>query len=135
MAPPIRILDLDSLANRPVVVIDEKEYRLLTPSLLPPLDSYRMKQYSARIDALSAKEILTPDEESEMALVLDRMCRLILIAPDEVHTKLVDNLRTEILEGFLNAPSMLLAARETSQTNPTGATPSLDSSASTEEIP
>jgi len=134
MAPPIRILDLDSLANKPVVVIDGTDYLLLTPQLLPPLDSYRLKQYGDRIEELRVKKPLTEDDEREMVKLLDQMCRLVLIAPEDVHAKLLDRQRTAVLEGFLDAPLMVLAAREASQPNQTGATPSLDLSASTEEI-
>lgn len=105
MAAPHPVLDLNNLTDHPVVRIDSVEYELLTPALLPPLDAHRYSRYSARIvKLLEQKEELTADEEKELEDLPDRMCRLVLVASDEVHKKLTSLDRTRICVTFVHRP-------------------------------
>jgi hypothetical protein len=96
MATPI--LDLDTLANRPVVIFEEREYWLRTPEILPPLKSYTLKKTIDRLAELETQKDLSDDEQKELQHIPDRLCRLVLDAPDEVHAKLSDDLRTLVVQ-------------------------------------
>lgn len=102
MAAPI--LSLDSLVDRPVVLIDQVEYELLTPALLPPLDAHRYQRYSERCLKLMDQDTLTPEEEHELEQLPDKMCRLVLVAADAVHDKLTTRERVRICATFLRRP-------------------------------
>lgn len=100
---PRQILHLDSLANRPVVVIDGKEYEILMQQMLPPLDSHRVVRIYARGEALMEAALtrdLSAEEEAELAAIPDRICRLVLVAPEEVHAALEDRQRMAIVAAF-----------------------------------
>lgn len=96
MAVPI--LNLDSLVDRPTVVIDGTEYWLVTPDILPPLDGHRLQRLMGRVMTLSGQATLSEDEERELGGLPDRLCRLVLEAPDAVHQKLDDRRRMLIAE-------------------------------------
>lgn len=136
MAAPI--LDLDTFADRPTVLIDGTEYELLTHSLLSPLDGHRMSTAYARISELMEKAALTPEEEHELEALPDRMCRMVLEAPEEVHVKLTKKQRMAILSTF---STVLPRARLESTViqgpalHPTGASSAPDSPGSTEGAP
>lgn len=169
------VLNLDRLADRPVVIIGGEEYRLYTTDLLPPLDHYRVRKLIKRIDEItlqadgSPRFDLTEAEEDELAGrevtepaadgapsgrksrtpraavrmvrrggLLDQAVRIVLDAPDAIHTRLDDRQRVEVLATF-HMPSWLLrdavpaatpAASETAI--PTGETSPADSVASTQ---
>jgi len=96
MAAPI--LDLDKLVDRPTVVIDGKEYWLLTPDILPPLDSHHFHHMWQRTSELMEKADLTDDEKAELGALPNRMCRLVLPeAPDAVHEALTDRKRMVVI--------------------------------------
>lgn len=88
MAKPI--LNLDSLIDRPVITLGEKEYWLLTPDILPPLQRHQFARDSARADALADKQDLTEEERQELAAIPNTLCRLVLDAPEDVHAGLSD---------------------------------------------
>jgi hypothetical protein len=97
MAAPI--LNLDSLVDRPTVVINDKEYWLLTLDILPPLDAHRLQFMTQRVaELLGQATPLSEDEERELKTLPDRMCRMVLDAPDDVHQALTDPKRMLIAE-------------------------------------
>jgi len=89
MAAPI--LNLDSLVDRPTVVINDKEYWLKTIDILSPLAGYELQRLMKRsgelLDDKIARE-LNEDEKKELDAIPNRACRLVLEAPDAVHTSL-----------------------------------------------
>lgn len=131
------VLNLDSLIDRPVVIIGGAEYRLWTIDLLPPLDNYRVRRLIARGDALAMKEDLTPAEQDELAGsevdvltatgtvkqrrggVMDAIVRIVLDAPADVHEKLTDKHRSEIIRTF-QMPSLDLLMKLLAAANPAG---------------
>lgn len=133
------VLNLDTLADRPVVVIGTKEYRLWSIDILPPLDNHRVRKLLKRNDELAYKDgDLTRAEEAELKKLYDEIVRIVLDAPDAVHKKLKDKQRADIIRTFL-LPSLdllmkvLAAAQGTSETtSPTGATSSQESAGSTQ---
>jgi hypothetical protein len=101
MAAPI--LNLDTLADRPVVNIDGTPYELITHDSLSPLNAHRVSRYHKRIGALLEKSEasdLTGDEESELEALPALICRLILDAPAEVQDKLTDKQRALVVSTF-----------------------------------
>lgn len=160
MASPSVVLDLDTLANRPTVIIGGHEYRLFTVDLLPPLDNYRLRKLVKRGDELSLKDDLTEAELDELAGpvvkdddgtpkttpegeklrrggLLDKIARIVIEAPIEVHEKLTDRQRVEIYQTFqvpsLHALLKLLPATAIpTEPTATGATSPPDSVASTQ---
>lgn len=123
------VLDLDTLIDRPVVVIDQKEYRLWTSDLLPPLDNHRVRKLLKRNDELALKEELTKAEEKELSTIFGEIVRIVLDAPEAVQKKLVDKQRAEIIRTF-QMPSLdllmkvLAAAQATQGTSQTTGSPS-----------
>lgn len=93
-----QILNLDSLVDRPTIIIGEKEYWLLTLDILPPLDAHRLQRWGERVTALMDKPVLTADEEAELKQLPDRMCRMVLEAPEDVLATLSDRVRMLIAE-------------------------------------
>lgn len=96
MAAPI--LDLDSLVDRPTVVIGGKEYWLITLDIMPPLDTHRLQRGMQRVAALLAQADLSADDEKELETLPDRLCRMVLDAPDDVHLGLSNRTRMLIAE-------------------------------------
>ncbi len=155
------VLNLDRLTDRPVVVINGAEHRLYTVDLLPPLENYRLRKMLKRIEELSTKEDLTDAEIDELAGpesdeteevdgetvkvrrggLLDKATRIILKAPLDVHQKLRDHQRVEIIQLF-PVPSLILkytaaatekAAEAETEPIPTGSTSAPESPASIPE--
>jgi hypothetical protein len=121
----VPVLTLDSLIDRPVVVINGSEYELMTRGGLPPLDVARLAKYSRRVEALIEKsqtEDLKATEEKELEVLPDKICRLILMAPDAVQKKLTDKQRMDITATFLTAPWWM--GRNTAPTETPTTTPS-----------
>jgi hypothetical protein len=132
------ILDLDALVSGASIRIAGTDYPLVTPTRLPPLDGHRFGRYASRIDDLSTKTDLTEAEETELAALPDRMCRLVLRAPSEVHQALDDVQRMAIVEAFMTVPptARTVGATTASPGHPsTGASPSPGSAVSTDSTP
>jgi hypothetical protein len=110
------ILDLDTLVDRPVVKIDGHEYELLTHDLLAPIDGHRMSRSYARIGVLLDQPTLSDDEERELEALPDRMCRLVLDAPDPIHAALTSKQRMAILSTFSNVLPLRPRAESTAAT-------------------
>jgi len=95
MAAPI--LNLNTLVDRPTVVLDGIEYWLLTYEVLPPLDSYQLQAMNRRVAELMKREdALSEAEILELQALPNRIAHIVLEAPDEVHAKLNDRQRMQI---------------------------------------
>lgn len=108
-APATHLLDLDTLTEHPSVIIDKHAYELTPPEALSAVEYHRIGKIAPRMFALweSATE-LTPEEEVELEQTLDRVCRIVLKAPDEVHERLTDLQRLAIYQTFLTLPQEVL---------------------------
>jgi hypothetical protein len=145
-APSPTILDLDDLTDQPMVVIDAKRYPLRAIGQLTPLEVHRHVRMGRRLDDLSTRPDLTPDEEAELERLPGQICRSILEAPDDVHAGLKDWQRMKIIGVFMqlsmpsrpNVESLSAAVVQTPTSMlalPIGATSSPDSPGSTEATP
>ncbi len=133
----VPLLTLDTLIDRPVVVIAGKEYLLITNAMLPPLAAHRIQRLSMRIDELLKQDALTKEQEDELDGIPNQMCRIILEAPDAVQKKLTDRQRMDIIGTFVMAPMLMPGMVERLKTpipvDPSiGASSSPDSSTGTE---
>ena len=94
------ILSLDTFTNREHISIDGAVYDLFGPGDLSIFDYHRLAKDSERLQKLMEKEDPSQDEERELSSSLDRICRRILDAPDEIHGKLRDSHRFAIAKVF-----------------------------------
>lgn len=109
MAAPTRktLLSLDTLEGYSVT-INGAAYRLHAPDGLPAYTYKRLSTMSVRLEALWQQEALSPEEEQELGDVLDRLCRLVLEAPDTIHGQLSDMQRLAIFQSFQMLPTATL---------------------------
>jgi hypothetical protein len=98
MADPV--LDLNTLFTRAIVRIDSAPYELRNLGELPIAHETRFDRQADQINALLAADSLTEEQDAEMSRLLDARCRAVLIAPDEVHRRLTDRQRSQILQVF-----------------------------------
>jgi len=133
-------LDLDTLANRPIVKIDGVAYPLRATEDFSILEWHRHGKEVTRFAELMNQADLTDAEGQELSILLASYCQRVLNAPADVHAKLTDGHRLRIVTVFsqlLGIAGLTLGAR-TARPKPTlaktGAAPSLDSVDSTEEI-
>lgn len=103
MAPESKgpLLDLNTFIVRPVVNIDGQAYEMVHPDEMTILDLQRQFVRGRRIAELMIKKELTTAEQVELPRILDEACRAILVgAPEEVHAKLQDGHRFDIIDAF-----------------------------------
>jgi len=96
------ILELSTLTERSTVTIDGKAYELINPEGLSIVDTNRVGKWGMRVQELYRDlENRSEEEIQELASLLDRLCRLLLPAPDEVHARLTDNQRLSVATVFI----------------------------------
>lgn len=101
MAQPV--LDLDTLIERAPVRIDGKLYEMLNPAELSILDLHRFGAAGVELASLKgagAAGDWSDEQMRSISATLDRMVRIILRAPDEVHAKLTDVHRFRVVNAF-----------------------------------
>lgn len=105
---PAPLLNLDTIAPPASVVIDGTPYAILAPDALNVLDFRRLQRLIGRLNTLDAQELLTDDEGAELQHLFNAICRIVLLAPAEVHDKLTDLQRIAIYGSFAQLPSNVL---------------------------
>ena len=103
--PPPRtskpLLSLDTLVERRYVKIDGGDYELLSPKELGLIEYHRIGRQVGRVEDLVNKtEDLSEDDNRALHSTLDSLCRLILLAPDEVQKRLGDHHRIGLVFAF-----------------------------------
>lgn len=139
--PQFDTLDLTTLVERPKVRIDGELFELRHPDELSIVEQLRLEKMSQRavhlIDEMrAAAEGPSEEQQQELAAVMDKTCRLVLVAPDSVHAKLREPHRSAISRAFsvLQRASLRAAgANQDAEATPitTGVNSSPDSVAST----
>lgn len=117
---PTPLLSLETLEGY-TVTVDGQSYRLFAPDALPAFTYKRLSTLSVRLEALWQQEALSAAEERELSDVLDRLCRIVLEAPEGVHGRISDMQRLAIFQTFQKLPSATL--RRMRQQNAAGARP------------
>lgn len=112
------VLDLNTLVERSTIRIDGKLYELKNAGELSLLDYQRVVRCGVEI-----RDKLKRDEDAELSDAevtagsksLDSLCRLILVAPTEVHDRLQDGHRIAIMKVFtgLQRPAAPAQTEET----------------------
>jgi hypothetical protein len=93
------ILDLTTLVERPKIRIDGQLYGVRDTDEVNLVEYHRLQRLGEKVDLLS-KDGLSEAETEEALKALDTACRMILEAPDEVHQKIRDSHRMQILKVF-----------------------------------
>lgn len=133
------VVTLDSLVDGTHVLIDGNPHELLTPKRIPWGDSKRFDRYWRRIlDLMQKEDNVTDAELDELDTLPDLMCRLVLLAPNEVHASLTNPQRMDILNAFMATPLRTRSEGEAMPEHLPGpsmtATPSPDSVGSTQAL-
>jgi len=96
------ILELATLTERSTITVDGKAYDLINPEELSIVDTHRVGKWGARVQELYADlGNRGEDEIKELASLLDRLCRLLWLAPAEVHDHLTDTQRLSVVTVFI----------------------------------
>ncbi len=93
------LLDLTTLVERPFIRIDGESYDLFDPGEMSPLQFHRIMLKAEELQSIDSTAAGEPELE-RVAKLLDDLCRLVLIAPDEVHARLKDRHRRAVLASF-----------------------------------
>ncbi len=97
---PTPLLDLDTLAERPFVLIDQVKYELRTPEEVSVLEHRRLGKLGARLDAIEKTEDPSEEEEQEYEQLLKTLSGRVLLAPDEVKARLNSSQRVAVAVAF-----------------------------------
>jgi hypothetical protein len=126
-----QILDLTTLYERDTIRIDGTPYELRSPAEFTILEYLRIGKRGQALQALQGKfGEITEDEVAQLSSALDEACRLVLIAPDEVHAKLRDHHRQAIIGAFTDAAAEARGAEAAPEAQPAATSPSTGESTS-----
>lgn len=102
------LLDLNDLCSDNTVLIKGQTYALIPRMQLAPLTLRKLGRLAKRSEELTQRdEELTSEEEKELEALPDRICRIILDAPDDVQAGLTERERMRITEHYFHKPSFL----------------------------
>ncbi len=96
-----KLLDLSTLTEHDTVAINGTEYELVRGEELSILDYHRVAKWGAVVGEMQGRiEDLSEEQLVELSKRLDALCRLTLRAPDDVHARLTETQRLEIISCF-----------------------------------
>ncbi len=137
MAEPL--LDIQTLAARPVIKIDGQLYEILSLDELSVVDSVRFQGWGKRLAALIAEPSLDDAQAEELVAALYHLTDRIMVGvPREVLDELSDASRIAVAEVFmrrLRRDKPARKAKTAKRSRSTGAKRPRDSNASTAAIP
>jgi hypothetical protein len=136
--PPL--LNLDTLSQPlTVATIDGEPYPIRSADQLSLAGYHVCQRAGERLDVLWGQPVLSDDESAELSMLLDRVTRVVLDAPDAVHRRLTDLQRLAVAESFIRLPLPTLRSLGAAMTPraaiPTGANISPNSSGSMAATP
>lgn len=124
MATHAPVLDLTTLIPRETIRIDGVRYDLRADKELSIFDLAQLEQTAAKIHKVETDSDRTAEQMEEYAHLLDKAVRLVLIAPDALHAKLLVAHREAILWTFIGLSRRGLApTRAPRETTPAKARP------------
>lgn len=115
------LLDLNTLVERPTIRVNGELYGLRDPDEVNLLEMERLKRLGEKVDVLG-KDNISEAEIEEALKALDIACRMVLDAPDDVHRKLRDSHRMQILKVFTDLHRVTAPAPAPEATAPAPAT-------------
>lgn len=99
------LLNIETLTDHPIIVIDGTAYDLLMPDALPVLDYIRTDRlrtkFAEATTAPAGGTDYAPDASKEVDGILDQLVRIVLKAPDVVHARLTSGHRLSIYQTFM----------------------------------
>ena len=98
------LLNLDTFAERHVVTVDGEQYELRNPGELSLVAYYRLGKKGDELNALLEVAELTDDQVKSLDRTLDELCRMVLDAPDDVHRRLKDLHKLQVVTAFNELP-------------------------------
>lgn len=97
---PKALFSLDTTTPPACITVNGQPYDLLRGDQLSIAQYHEAMRLIPRYDALMQAESLDEAQSEELAQVLVRLCRLVLLAPDEVQIRLNDNQRLQVVLAF-----------------------------------
>jgi hypothetical protein len=95
------LLSLDTLAERHTILIDGQSYGIKNVKELSAVEYHLFGLKMPRLSALVSKgEDISADEAREVSNILAYLCRVIVVAPPEVHSRLSELQRLQIIDLF-----------------------------------
>ena len=94
------VLEISTITQRCSVKIDGQSYEIVSMDELSVVDYHRLGRKGLRIDFLMGKADASDEELAEVRAILDDLCRRVVLAPDEVHAKLSDGHRLNLVRAF-----------------------------------
>lgn len=129
------LLDLDTLIARPTIRIDGTDYEMKRGAEMSLVEYQRVVRFGAKLAKLhgvslqggqglvTAEGEIPEDDLIESSAAMDGLCRLVLMAPAEVHERLTDTHRAKIIQVFITLnPKAATEARERAAAAPGGRT-------------
>ena len=100
------LLNLDTLTERYDVKVDGESYELRNPGELSLTTYHKLGKKGDELSALlEVPDNEFSDEQVEaLDQTLDFLCRAVLVAPDEVHKKLKDLHKLQVIQTFNELP-------------------------------
>ena len=105
-ASPAPLLDLDTLIERPFILIDDRKYAIRSPDELSVIDSHRFVRWVDRVQALQKADPGEDEEAQEersarLAELVDTIVRHAVVdLPEEVFAKLSGTQRWSVVDVF-----------------------------------
>lgn len=103
MAKPL--LEIETLIERPTIIIDEEAYEIRSPDELSVIDTHRLSSQGRRLNALMSRDKIKPAEKKELSKLLHAISDFIMVGvPNDIRDNLSDPQRMEIAEVFTALP-------------------------------
>lgn len=123
--PKTPLLDLNTFLERATVRLrseahpDGVDYELRNPGELTLLERVKVSKQAPALASFGDENAV-----AELSKVLDEVCRIVLIAPDDMHARLTDHMRLAIVLAFIElSPMNRRSARATMTAPPAAASP------------
>lgn len=96
------LLDLTVTIDRPCIRFNGVNYEIRTAADLTIGEYKHLWQTAPQLSALLSKKDVSKEEDAARSQMLDDLCRLAIIAPDDVHSRLGDVNRMSVFGVFTN---------------------------------
>lgn len=94
------LLNLTTITDRHTVTVDGKDYELRLPGELSIAEGVRLRVLAQRIPAGKISD-LNEEQARELGVAVDQVCRMVLIAPEDVQERLGDHNRLAVALAFI----------------------------------
>lgn len=103
--PIAPLLDLDTLTERPKIIIDKQLYEIRSADELSLVEHHRLRRQGERIEALMNAADLDDSGEAELERLVVQVSDFVMVdVPDEVRARLRQGQRLQVIEVFTRLP-------------------------------